>query len=86
MQMNTVAWNEGQQVELEKKLLLEDAISDLPAVSFMICWCFSFPPYFIHLFTGDMCILLDYDLGWKLRGSRWNGLWQGSSNRISAVH
>ncbi|XWS47723.1 hypothetical protein CRYUN_Cryun13aG0009100 [Craigia yunnanensis] len=31
-EMNTVAWDEGQQVELEKKLLLEDAISDLPAV------------------------------------------------------
>ncbi|OMO86031.1 C-5 cytosine methyltransferase [Corchorus capsularis] len=29
---NTVAYNEGQQVELEKKLFLEDAISDLPAV------------------------------------------------------
>ncbi|XVF11311.1 hypothetical protein REPUB_Repub08aG0016200 [Reevesia pubescens] len=31
-EMNTVAWDEGQQVELENKLLLEDAISDLPAV------------------------------------------------------
>ncbi|OMP03392.1 hypothetical protein COLO4_10449 [Corchorus olitorius] len=31
-EMNTVAYNEGQLVELEKKLFLEDAISDLPAV------------------------------------------------------
>ncbi|OMO73118.1 hypothetical protein CCACVL1_17462 [Corchorus capsularis] len=31
-EMNTVAYNEGHQVELEKKLFLEDAISDLPAV------------------------------------------------------
>ncbi|OMP02903.1 hypothetical protein COLO4_10748 [Corchorus olitorius] len=29
---NTVAYNEGQQVDLEKKLFLEDAISDLPPV------------------------------------------------------
>ncbi|KAE8735020.1 DNA (cytosine-5)-methyltransferase CMT3 [Hibiscus syriacus] len=29
---NTVAWAEGQKPELEKKLLLEDAISDLPLV------------------------------------------------------
>ncbi|KAJ4724096.1 Cytosine-specific methyltransferase [Melia azedarach] len=29
---NTVAYDEGQEVELEKKLLLKDAISDLPAV------------------------------------------------------
>ncbi|KAK8509532.1 hypothetical protein V6N12_001622 [Hibiscus sabdariffa] len=32
-EMNTVAWSEGQKPELEKKLLLEDAISDLPPVS-----------------------------------------------------
>ncbi|KAL4340831.1 hypothetical protein GQ457_08G034730 [Hibiscus cannabinus] len=31
-EMNTVAWSEGQKPELEKKLLLEDAISDLPSV------------------------------------------------------
>ncbi|GMJ13672.1 chromomethylase 3 [Hibiscus trionum] len=31
-EMNTVAWDEGQKVELEKKLFLEEAISDLPAV------------------------------------------------------
>ncbi|OMO79806.1 hypothetical protein CCACVL1_13403 [Corchorus capsularis] len=31
-EMNTVAYNEGEQVELEKKLFLEDAISDLPPV------------------------------------------------------
>ncbi|XP_022737110.1 DNA (cytosine-5)-methyltransferase CMT3-like [Durio zibethinus] len=31
-EMNTVGWDEGQQVDLEKKLLLKDAISDLPAV------------------------------------------------------
>ncbi|XVF49453.1 hypothetical protein PTKIN_Ptkin04bG0013800 [Pterospermum kingtungense] len=29
---HTVAWDEGQKVELEKKLLLKDAISDLPPV------------------------------------------------------
>lgn len=33
MQMNVVAYDEGHNgVQLEKKLLLEDAISDLPAV------------------------------------------------------
>ncbi|EOY32385.1 Chromomethylase 1, putative isoform 1 [Theobroma cacao] len=31
-EMNTVAYDEGQKVELETKLLLEDAIADLPAV------------------------------------------------------
>ncbi|XP_022737028.1 DNA (cytosine-5)-methyltransferase CMT3-like [Durio zibethinus] len=31
-EMNNVVWDEGQRVELEKKLLLKDAISDLPAV------------------------------------------------------
>ncbi|XVF08541.1 hypothetical protein REPUB_Repub07fG0012100 [Reevesia pubescens] len=31
-EMNTVAWDEGQKLEFEKKLLLADAISDLPAV------------------------------------------------------
>ncbi|GKV21739.1 hypothetical protein SLEP1_g31691 [Rubroshorea leprosula] len=31
-EMNTVAYNEGEKPGLEKKLLLEDAISDLPAV------------------------------------------------------
>ncbi|OMO97899.1 hypothetical protein COLO4_14287 [Corchorus olitorius] len=31
-EMNTVAYKEGQLVELEKKLFLENAISDLPAV------------------------------------------------------
>ncbi|TYH08893.1 hypothetical protein ES288_A07G053100v1 [Gossypium darwinii] len=31
-EMNTVGWEEGKKIELEKKLLLEDAISDLPSV------------------------------------------------------
>ncbi|XVE56455.1 hypothetical protein DITRI_Ditri04bG0011200 [Diplodiscus trichospermus] len=31
-EMNTVAWDEGQPVDLEKKLLLKDAICDLPPV------------------------------------------------------
>ncbi|KAI4340573.1 hypothetical protein MLD38_025394 [Melastoma candidum] len=31
-EMHTVAYDEGQEHQLEKKLLLEDAISDLPAV------------------------------------------------------
>ncbi|KAK6941277.1 Chromo domain [Dillenia turbinata] len=31
-EINTVAYNEGHEVQLEKKLFLEDAISDLPAV------------------------------------------------------
>ncbi|KAG5067697.1 hypothetical protein JHK85_000074 [Glycine max] len=31
-EINTVAYNEGQKVQLQKKLLLEDAISDLPRV------------------------------------------------------
>lgn len=35
MQMNVVAYEEGHKdVHLEKKLLLEDAISDLPAVCY----------------------------------------------------
>lgn len=35
MQMNVVAYDEGHNgVQLEKKLLLEDAISDLPAVCY----------------------------------------------------
>ena len=33
MQINTVAYNEGHTVELENKLFLGDAISDLPEVS-----------------------------------------------------
>ena len=32
MQMNTVAYDEGHKMELETKLLLADAISDLPPV------------------------------------------------------
>lgn len=31
-EMSTVGWEEGKKIELEKKLLLEDAISDLPSV------------------------------------------------------
>lgn len=43
MQRNTVAYDEGQQVELARKLLLQDAISDLPSVCFIfivIFYCF----------------------------------------------
>jgi hypothetical protein len=36
--MNTVAHDEGHNLNLEEKLLLEDAISDLPAVCFIITW------------------------------------------------
>lgn len=32
MQQNTVAYDVGQDKELERKLFLEDAISDLPEV------------------------------------------------------
>lgn len=35
--MHTVAYDEGHSYELQKKLLLEDAISDLPPV----CICHS---------------------------------------------
>ncbi|TYG85181.1 hypothetical protein ES288_A13G032600v1 [Gossypium darwinii] len=31
-EMSTVGWEEGKKIKLEKKLLLEDAISDLPSV------------------------------------------------------
>jgi len=34
LQTNTVAYDEGHKVQLQKKLLLADAISDLPPVYF----------------------------------------------------
>lgn len=38
IQMNTVAHDEGHNLKLEGKLLLTDAISDLPAVCIMLCF------------------------------------------------
>lgn len=49
MQRNTVAYDEGQKLELEKKLLLEDAISDLPDV------CFKFYYYYYYLILFLFC-------------------------------
>lgn len=37
---NTVAYEEGVQAQLENKLFLKDAISDLPALSYISCLCF----------------------------------------------
>lgn len=45
MQTCTVAYDEGHHIELERKLLLEDAISDLPAVNFKI---FNIIFFFLH--------------------------------------
>ena len=45
MQKNTVAHDEGHNLKLEEKLLLKDAISDLPAVCLIIT-CF-----FLHMFA-----------------------------------
>ena len=42
MQKNTVAYDEGHDVQLEKKLFLEDAISDLPPVCLIYCVAFRF--------------------------------------------
>lgn len=39
--MNTVAHDEGHNLKLEEKLLLEDAISDLPAVCYDITFFFN---------------------------------------------
>lgn len=54
MQMNVVAYDEGHdRIQLEKKLLLEDAISDLPAVCYAylnrLVFSSLFCPY-IHFF------------------------------------
>ena len=45
MQKNTVAHDEGHNLKLEEKLLLKDAIFDIPAVCFIIT-CF-----FLHMFA-----------------------------------
>ena len=36
MQKNTVAYDEGHNLKLEEKLLLKDAIFDVPAVFFLL--------------------------------------------------
>jgi len=51
MQKNTVAHDEGHNLKLEEKLLLKDAISDLPIVRFIIT-CF-----FLHMFAIYCCII-----------------------------
>lgn len=35
-----MAYEEGVQAQLENKLFLKDAISDLPAVRYISCSCF----------------------------------------------
>lgn len=35
-----MAYEEGVQAQLENKLFLKDAISDLPALSYISCLCF----------------------------------------------
>lgn len=42
MQRNVVAYDEEQPRELEKATVIQDAISDLPAVLLYICLLFSF--------------------------------------------
>ena len=54
MQSHTVAFEEGHEVELEKELFLEDAISDLPPVqklsSYFVCFvCLSLFVYVLPL-------------------------------------
>lgn len=54
MQSNVVAYNEGCVAQLEKKLFLEDAISDLPPVSLFcyaaICICYYACFYYAYAF------------------------------------
>ena len=42
MQRNTVAYDEGQPRKLERAIAIRDAISDLPAVLFILASSFSF--------------------------------------------
>lgn len=55
MQGNTVAYDEGGPVQLERKLLLEDAISDLPAVKSSNCYCWVWFTLFFYL---SQCIFI----------------------------
>lgn len=62
MQGNTVAYDEGGPVQLERKLSLEDAISDLPAVKSSNCYCwvwFTFSSTFLNVYlsTSFVCRL-----------------------------
>lgn len=55
VQRNTVAYDEDQPRELEKALLLHDAISDLPAVAII----FLFPDLPLYNFSSILFISIN---------------------------
>ena len=65
LEINTVAYNEGQKVQLQKKLLLEDAISDLPRVLLRYC-CIS---QTLSIFVVLTCLLMSFTLSMCFIGS-----------------
>lgn len=71
MQTCTVAYNEGHNIELERKLLLEDAISDLPAViSKIFNTIFSYCSIYFLSFCNDYITYVYHFIfistGWQL--------------------
>jgi hypothetical protein len=56
LQSSTVAYNEGHTVQLQNKLILKDAISDLPSVYFILFIVFFVGFFYGACFCANICI------------------------------